>query len=179
MFFVASLLTLIIKGLLPFCPCSDWPNSLSLSGLLECKVALNASSWSSESYLDFSRISVMMQAVSGHCFSHQEVMPSSHTKAGEQMSVVHSRKVVHFWVTWLRRKNEGRSSHIQLFLQQNLETWALGGSCCSLKAKQPSLLLECYWCSLVSKQLETSSWTGKQSRKQFDFWWPEVKFEQR
>lgn len=133
--FVAGLLILIIKGLLPSCLCSTWPNSLSLSGLLECKVALNASSWGNESYLDFSKFSIMMQALSRHCFSHQELMPSSHTKAGEQMSVFHSWKVAHFWVTrhLFRRKNEGRSSHIQLFLQENLQSWSLGGSCCSLK----------------------------------------------
>lgn len=66
--FVAHLLILTINRLLPSYPCSDWPNTLS--GLLECKGALSASSWGNESYLDFSRISIMLQAVSRHCFSH-------------------------------------------------------------------------------------------------------------
>lgn len=61
--FFAILLILIINGLLPARPCSDWPNNFPLSGLLECKVALNGSSWGNESYLDFSGISGMMQAV--------------------------------------------------------------------------------------------------------------------
>lgn len=93
--FLAALLILIINGLLPACPCSDWSNNFSLSGLLECKVALNASSWGNESYLDFSSISGMMQAMRRHWFSYHGVMPSPHIKAGEQMSV-HSWKVAHF-----------------------------------------------------------------------------------
>lgn len=58
-----AILLILINSLLPACPCSDWPNNFSLSGLLECKVALNASSWGNESYLDFSGFSGMMQAV--------------------------------------------------------------------------------------------------------------------
>lgn len=62
----AQVFWLTIKELLSSCTCSDWPNSLSLLGLLECKFALNASSWSNESYLDCSRIFIVIQDIVFH-----------------------------------------------------------------------------------------------------------------
>lgn len=65
-FFYAGLLVLTIKGLLSSCPCSDQPNGLSLSLLLECEVTLNAFSPGSESYLD-GTISVTMFHIKSLC----------------------------------------------------------------------------------------------------------------
>lgn len=180
MFFLADLLILLIKGLLPSCPCSDWPNSLSLSGLLECKVALKASSWGYESYLDFSKISVMQTVSKTLLFTSRDYAELLHQ--GRETCVCHSFLESGSFLSQLasvQKQKWWKIVSYPAFLQQNLESWALGGSCCSLKGKQPSLILEYYWCSLVSQQLEASSWTLQQSRKQLDFWWPEVKFEQR